>query len=110
MEHWYHQHPDADADGCPGWSEVDQEHGVVDRFGNLALLQSNINAHFSNQPPQGKCGYETTRTGSIKLRMMAGLTRLAENNESGRSSICEKHEKEMLGVLKADCEENPNDV
>ena len=110
VEHWYPQHPDADADGCPEWSEVDQEHGVVDRFGNLALLQSNINAHFSNQPPQGKCGYETTKNGSIKLRMMAILTKAAENNESWRSSICEEHETEMLGVLKADCEKNPNDV
>ena len=110
VEHWYPQHPDADADGCPEWGAVDQDHGVVDRFGNLALLQSNINAHFSNQPPQGKCGYETTRNGSIKLRMMASLTRSAENNESWRSSICEKHEREMLGALWADCDKNPNDV
>ena len=110
VEHWYPQHPDADADGCPEWEAVDQEHGVVDRFGNLALLQSNINAHFSNQPPQGKCGYETTRNGSIKLRMMAILTRSAENNERWRSSICEMHENEMLGVLRTDCETYPNDV
>lgn len=110
VEHWYPQHPDADADGCPKWGTVDNAHGVVDRFGNLALLQSNINAHFSNQPPRGKCGYETTKNGSIKLRIMAALTESAENNEAWRSSICEEHETKMLNVLRADCEKCPTDV
>ena len=110
VEHWYPQHPDADADGCPEWGAVENAHGVVDRFGNLALLQSNINAHFSNQPPRGKCGYETTKSGSIKLRIMATLTESAENNETWRSSICEEHEKTMLNVLRTDCEKCPVDV
>jgi len=110
VEHWYPQHPDADADGCPEWGAVDNAHGVVDRFGNLALLQSNINAHFSNQPPRGKCGYETTKSGSIKLRIMATLTESAENNETWHSSICEEHEKTMLNVLRTDCEKSPVDV
>ena len=110
VEHWYPQHPDADADCCPEWGAVDNEHGVVDRFGNLALLQSNINAHFSNQPPMGKCGYESTKRGSVKLRIMAALTSSAENNEAWRSILCEEHETNMLGVLRTDCECHPEDV
>ena len=110
VEHWYPQHPDADADGCPEWGAVDNAHGVVDRFGNLALLQSNINAHFSNQPPRGKCGYETTKNGSIKLRIMAILTESAENNEAWPSTFCEIHEKAMLSVIRSDCENNPHDI
>ncbi|MBQ3288959.1 MAG: DUF262 domain-containing protein [Kiritimatiellae bacterium] len=110
VEHWYPQHPDADADGCPEWGAMDNAHGVVDRFGNLALLQSNINAHFSNQPPRGKCGYETTKSGSVKLRIMAILTESAENNEMWYSSICEEHEQQMLNVLRTDCVNYPTDV
>lgn len=104
VEHWYPQHPDRDAEGCPEWSEVDATHGVVDRFGNLALLQSNINAHFSNQPPKGKCSYgDSIKNGSMKLRIMAALTTACKENEDWRSTVCEKHEKEMLSILREDC-------
>ena len=102
VEHWYPQHPDADADCCPQWDAVDHNHGVVDRFGNLALLQSSINAHFSNQPPKGKCGYDSTKKGSLKLRIMAFLTSRAETNEKWRAELCEQHEAEMLGIIQDD--------
>lgn len=104
VEHWYPQHPDADSDRCPQWESVDGNHGVVDRFGNLALLQSSINAHFSNQPPKGKCGYDSTKSGSLKLRIMAFLTRGAETNEDWRAELCEQHETEMLDLIRTDCE------
>lgn len=107
VEHWYPRHPDEGAEGCPEWSAADSEHGVVDRFGNLALLQSNINSHFSNQPPRGKCGYDgLIKKGSLKLRIMAALTEGADN-EHWRTSACGKHEEEMLNILREDCKAHP---
>lgn len=110
VEHWYPQHPDMEGEGCAEWSTIDNQHGVVDRFGNLALLPSNVNAHFSNQPPAGKCGYEAKICGgSLKLRVMAQLTEnpscqgCQDRNLQWRNVECERHETEMLEILRQDC-------
>ncbi|MBQ6596414.1 MAG: HNH endonuclease, partial [Lentisphaeria bacterium] len=97
VEHWYPQNPTEAQDGCPPWNSVDG-HGSVDRFGNLALLPTNINSRFSNQSPVGKKGYESViAKGSLKLRKMAEKT---VSSEQWRTQNCEEHESEMLAILR----------
>ena len=103
VEHWYPQNP-TDKEGCPRW-DTEDGHGTVDRFGNLALLPTSINSRFSNQSPQGKIGYESIiAKGSLKLRLMKDLT-INSTQEEWRTTYCEKHEKEMLELLKNACQE-----
>ena len=99
VEHYYPQHPEKyDLDE---WSQE-----KLDRFGNLALLQRNINAHFSNLPPLNKKAYidkynERNRgTMSLKLRRMASLT---ETYGDWQDNVCADHGKEMLNILREAC-------
>lgn len=97
VEHWYPQHP---VEGCPLWDDVD-------RFGNLCLLQRNINSHFSNQSPAAKKADNKNLIpkGSLKLRIMSGLTNSSsdyDSNENWRLKACEEHEKKMIALLRKD--------
>ena len=105
VEHWYPQHP-TESEGCPPWN-ADDGHGTVDRFGNLAILPARINSRFSNQSPKGKLGYETSiRNGSLKLRRMAAAMKdVNVSSEMWRTDICERHEKEMLDILRCACDD-----
>lgn len=96
VEHWHPQHP---SEGMYG----EMEH--VNRFGNLCLIQSNINSKFSNLAPDAKKRTFTDMIakGSLKLRLMASLTvdgKAISATEQWRLFNCEKHEKEMLGILR----------
>lgn len=96
VEHWYPQHP---SDGMFGEMER------VDRFGNLCLIQSKVNARFSNLSPDSKkASYEDmVNKGSLKLRRMAKLTVSRGDIKPPvlwRDENCEKHEKEMLSILR----------
>ncbi len=94
IEHWYPRNP---SDGTiPIWEE--DEDGSVDRFGNLCLVQRTINSKFSNMPPEAKSkAFEKMiAKGSLKLRIMSEIT---GNAQDWKITTCEKHEKEMLGLL-----------
>ena len=94
VEHWYPRNP---SDGTiPIWEK--DEDGSVDRFGNLCLVQRNINSRFSNMAPEAKSSTfeKMIAKGSLKLRIMSEIT---GNAQDWKITTCEKHEKEMLGLL-----------
>lgn len=95
VEHWYPQHPSEES--FDKWDEVD-------RFGNLCLIQRQINSKFSNLSPEAK---NTTypkmiAKGSIKLRIMANIIKDSGSNK-WKTADCEKHENEMIDKLKTVC-------
>ncbi|SFI85682.1 Protein of unknown function [Treponema bryantii] len=96
VEHWYPQHPN-EKEGILIWDDVD-------RFGNLCIIQRNINSRFSNQSPKAKKDDNTNeiKKGSLKLRKMASIITNCSNDD-WKNSECEKHEKEMLSILEKDC-------
>ena len=104
VEHWYPQNP------SEGTFDRWEGEGVdtVDRFGNLCLISRRTNSKFSNLSPESK--YREYRDlvehGSLKLRKMARITQ-CHGSESWRmrkdgwnSSLCHKHEYEMLNILR----------
>ena len=99
VEHWYPRNPLEEE--LTKWDDVD-------RFGNLCLIQRNVNSKFSNLPPEGKkVAYsQMIDKGSIKLRLMREKT-APEGNISGsviwKERKCEEHEKEMIKILKEAC-------
>ena len=103
VEHWYPQNP---SEGTfEGWKEG------VDQFGNLCIIQRNINSKFSNMSPEAKKSTfkDMISKGSIKLRIMSELTE--KNGEMVASlywkkTMYRKHEKEMLKYLKNACNDD----
>jgi hypothetical protein len=101
VEHWYPRHPSE--------SEIKiWDDGGVDRFGNLCIIQRNINSKFSNLPPEGKktSFRSMIDKGSLKLRIMSKLT-VPDNGMSANANwkdiVCERHEKEMIDMLRNEC-------
>lgn len=100
VEHWYPQNP---SEGT-----FEQWKDGVDRFGNLCIIQRNVNSRFSNMSPEAKKSTfrDMIAKGSIKLRIMSELT--AKNGEKAASlhwkdAAYKDHEEEMLGYLKDAC-------
>lgn len=93
VEHWYPQNPSDDT--FVKWGEVD-------RFGNLCLVQRNVNSKFSNLNPVAKKStyQEMIARGSLKLRRMSELTQGIEDWKAG---ACQAHEEEMLSILREAC-------
>lgn len=101
VEHWYPQHP---SDGMfKEWGD-----SGVDRFGNLCLIQRNVNSKFSNNAPDAKKSSfeDMINKGSLKLRLMRDLT-IDNEDEKGsyvwRNIACAQHETEMIEKLKKAC-------
>lgn len=100
VEHWYPQNP---SEGT-----FEQWKDGVDQFGNLCIIQRNVNSKFSNMSPEAKKSTfkDMIVKGSIKLRIMSELT---EKNGDKPASLYWKeraykaHEEEMLGHLKKAC-------
>ncbi len=103
VEHYYPRNPHK-SDLLEEWTSVDEhERKDVDQFGNLALLQRNINAKFSNMSPEHKKKYikeEYKGTMSLKLQIMAESTK---NNNAWKDEDCVKHGKKMLNILREAC-------
>ena len=103
VEHWYPQHP---SEGTfAQWSHDDG----VDNFGNLCIIQRNINSRFSNMSPEAKKSTfnEMIGKGSLKLREMAKLTEATDSqsaNDYWRDTQYRKHADEMIEKLKNACE------
>lgn len=93
VEHWYPQHPSVDS--FQHWNDVD-------RFGNLCLVQRNVNSKFSNLHPLAKKSTygEMIEKGSLKLRLMADLT---DDDNHWIAGKCQEHEQEMLSILRDAC-------
>ena len=102
VEHWYPRHPSE--------SEIRIWEGTgVDRFGNLCLVQRNVNSKFSNLPPEGKKKSYSNRIekGSLKLRLMSILTEPGNGmtaNQNWKEIVCEEHERQMIELLSTACE------
>lgn len=100
VEHWYPQNPSDQS--FAKWHESDELGKQVDRFGNLCLIQRNINSKFSNLSPHSK--YDTYKKsiekGSLKLRLMSNRTK---DDSKWKNTVCEEHEKEMLDLLRKAC-------
>lgn len=100
VEHWYPQHPS---------QQTFKEWDGVNRFGNLCLLQREVNSKFSNMSPLSKKNTwkDKINSGSLKLRVMADNT---IDDYKWKNGDCEKHETEMLNILneriKLCCPEN----
>lgn len=97
VEHWYPQHPSKGT--FDSWDDVDS-------FGNLCIIQRNLNSKFSNMPPEAKNStYEKMiKKGSLKLRIMSRI--MSENNlnnDDWKTSACGEHEKAMIKILKEKC-------
>lgn len=100
VEHWYPQHP---SEGTfDSWKKG------VDRFGNLCIIQRNVNSKFSNLAPEAKKStfHNMISKGSLKLQIMSNLTVKKGNKNSSKNwkdEACKLHEEEMINLLKNAC-------
>ena len=102
VEHWYPQTP-SEGTFAP-WKDG------VDQFGNLCIIQRNVNSKFSNMSPEAKKStfQEMIAKGSIKLRMMSELTETKDGKAASsywKETAYKKHEEDMLGYLREACGE-----
>ena len=100
VEHWYPQHPSEGS--FDKWDNVDC-------FGNLCIVQRNINSKFSNMSPEAKKSTfkEMISKGSLKLRIMSKLTERHENTDAiqyWKETACQAHQNDMIEMLKKECE------
>lgn len=101
VEHWYPQNP---SEGT-----FEQWKDGVDHFGNLCIIQRNVNSKFSNMSPEAKKSTfrEMIAKGSLKLRIMSEMTEQYGNNGSSiywRETAYMEHEKSMISLLMQACE------
>ena len=101
VEHWYPQNP---SEGT-----FEQWQDGVDQFGNLCIIQRNVNSKFSNMSPEAKKSTfkDMIAKGSIKLRIMSELTEKNGNKVASlywKEIAYKEHEEEMLGYLKEACD------
>ena len=100
VEHWYPQHPSEGS--FDPWTDG------VDRFGNLCIIQRNVNSRFSNMSPEAKKSTfeKMISKGSLKLRLMSELTTVNDGtnaSQNWKDNACRKHEKEIIPILKDSC-------
>ena len=101
VEHWYPQNP---SEGT-----FEQWQDGVDQFGNLCIIQRNVNSKFSNMSPEAKKSTfkDMIVKGSIKLRIMSELTEKSGDKPASlnwKERAYKAHEEEMLGYLKEACD------
>ncbi|MGN0708248.1 MAG: DUF262 domain-containing protein [Faecalibacterium sp.] len=100
VEHWYPQNP---SEGTfESWMEG------VDRFGNLCIIQRNINSKFSNMSPEAKKSTfkEMISKSSIKLRIMSELTKEGDGKTASlywKDTLYREHENAMIEKLYKAC-------
>lgn len=100
VEHWYPRHP---SEGTfKTWEDG------VDNFGNLCIIQRNVNSRFSNMDPEAKktTFQDMIKKASLKLRIMSEKTTPKDNKRASyhwKDSVYKEHEEEMIALLKARC-------
>lgn len=102
VEHWYPRNP---SEGT-----FEQWTDGVDRFGNLCIIQRNVNSKFSNMSPEAKKSTFTDMIakGSIKLRIMSELTQAESGMVASlywKEAAYKKHEEDMIAYLLEACSE-----
>lgn len=99
VEHWYPRNPSEGS--FERWDDDGPE--GVNRFGNLCLIQRNVNSKFSNLHPSAKKStfQQMIDKGSLKLRKMSEIT--TDNSALWREDTCAKHEENMINLLKQAC-------
>ena len=101
VEHWYPQNP---SEGTfEQWKEG------VDQFGNLCIIQRNVNSKFSNMSPEAKKSTfkEMIAKGSLKLRIMSELTEKHGDRVASlywKEEAYKEHEKAMISMLASACD------
>ena len=100
VEHWYPQNP---SEGT-----FDQWKDGVNQFGNLCIIQRNVNSKFSNMAPEAKKSTfrDMISKGSLKLRIMSELTERKGDKAASmywRESAYKQHEDEMISILATAC-------
>lgn len=101
VEHWYPQNP---SEGTfESWKDD------VDQFGNLCIIQHNVNSKFSNMSPEAKKSTfkGMIAKGSIKLRIMSELTQESGDKAASiywKETVYKFHEDEMICYLKKACQ------
>ena len=107
VEHWYPQHPSDQS--FTKWDDSDTRGKQVDRFGNLCLIQRNINSKFSNLSPTSKNNtyHQMIEKGSLKLRLMSEKTK---DDVKWKDELCAEHEKEMIELLCNACGEELSQI
>lgn len=105
VEHWYPQHPSIGS--FEEWKEKDE----LNYFGNLCLIQRNINSKFSNMAPSAKKDSykDMISKGSLKLRKMAENTMNYDNidaNTYWKNIGYRKHGNEMIDILRKACQKD----
>lgn len=100
VEHWYPQNP---SEGT-----FEQWKDGVNQFGNLCIIQRNVNSKFSNMSPEAKKSTfkDMIGKGSIKLRIMSELTEKNGDKVASlywKETMYKKHEDEMLRYLIEAC-------
>ena len=100
VEHWYPRNP---SEGT-----FEQWKDGVDQFGNLCIIQRNVNSKFSNMSPEAKKSTfrDMIAKGSIKLRLMRDLTEKHGNIPASlywKDTAYRIHEDEMIAILKQAC-------
>ena len=95
VEHWYPQHPSEGT--IEKWSHDDG----LDDLGNLCIVSSSVNSRFSNSHPVAKLedNPNLVKSGSLKLRLMAGIIKNEEGDWIG-DQLYKKHENQMIDLLK----------
>lgn len=101
VEHWYPQNP---SEGTfAQWKDG------VDQFGNLCIIQRNVNSKFSNMSPEAKKSTfkDMISKGSLKLRIMSELTEKHGDKPASlywKETAYKQHEKKMLSMLMKACD------
>ncbi|WP_242839438.1 DUF262 domain-containing protein [Butyrivibrio sp. NC2002] len=103
VEHWYPQNP---SEGT-----FEQWKDGVDQFGNLCIIQRNVNSKFSNMSPEAKKSTfkDMIAKGSLKLRIMSELTEKHDNKVASlywKETQYRCHEEKMINILKEACNVN----
>lgn len=80
----------------------------MDQFGNLCIIQRNVNSKFSNMSPEAKKSTfkEMISKGSIKLRLMSELTEKGDGKAASlywKDALYKKHEEHMIDMLCRAC-------
>lgn len=88
IEHFQPQNPSEEE----GWDKA-----ALDEFGNLALITVSGNSKLSNLPPDEKIKNDKIINQSLKLKIMAKMTR--DNKNKWTKKRAEDHENEMFGIL-----------
>ena len=98
VEHFYPRNPDINC-----WKEKnDKGEKLVDSFGNLCLVTTSLNSHFSNLQPYEKkyhCDHDVNKNISLKLREMFEYIKNEKSNEDWKDRNWKKHQDEMLRLL-----------